>query len=31
MKKVEDSNSDNDEDCNKSSSTYSSRDRHFLA
>ena len=31
MKKVGDSNSDNDEDCNKSSSTYSFRDRHFLA
>ena len=31
MKKVGDSNSDNDEDFNKSSSTYSSRDRHFLA
>jgi hypothetical protein len=31
MEKVEDSNSDNDEDSNKSSTTHSSKDRHFLA
>jgi hypothetical protein len=31
MEKVGDSSSDNDEDSNKSSSTYSSKDRHFLA
>jgi len=31
MEKVGDSSSDNDEDSNKSSSTYSSKDRHFSA